>query len=438
MPTFSASPSSALVQADRVIHGTEGDDVLVAYGAGLTQVFGWAGNDRLSTEGDNALLDGGDGNDSFYITGSWGGPPFEVEVIGGAGDDLVSVAPDGNTVHVVATGGAGVDTYQPLMFSNRGTFTVTDFQAGAGGDLIDMLPLIQSDGRNPFSVNWRLIQNGEDTLLQKRIYEGSDAPTNFWTILTLKNVRVDTITRDSFVGGLDPDGSREPLDLRGTAGNDVLVGSWLDDRLDGGDGDDVLAGGVGDDLLFGGAGLDTARYARLREEYAVRSDAASGKWFVDDLRGGPDDGHDRLDGIERLAFADGALALDIDGAAGQAYRIFRAAFDRAPDEAGLGYWMDVLDRGASLHAVAAGFAESQEFRVLVGAAPSNADLVTLLYRNVLDRAPDQGGFAFWLEVLDSGRDDLAGVLASFSESTENIEAVTPLIAQGIAYQPWTG
>jgi hypothetical protein len=39
-------------------------------------------------------------------------------------------------------------------------------------------------------------------------------------------------------------------------------------------------------------------------------------------------------------------------------------------------------------------------------------------------------------VLDTGRDDLAGVLASFSESAENVNAVTPLIAQGIAYQPW--
>lgn len=450
MPSRAASPLSALVpadprlrvgtgtSADPVIHGTEGDDVLIAQGPGRPQVFGWAGNDRLSTEGNDALLDGGDGNDSFYITASFGGLPFEVEVIGGAGDDLVSVAPDGKTVHVVATGGAGVDTYQPLMFSNRGTFTVTDFQAGPGGDLIDMLPLVQSDGHNPFSAKWRLIQDGEDTLLQHRIDEGSDAPTNFWTILTLKNVRVDTITRDNFVGSLDPDGSRQPLDLTGTAGNDVLVGSWLDDRLDGGAGDDVLTGGAGDDLLFGGAGLDTARYARLREEYAVRSDAAPGKWFVDDLRGGPDDGHDRLDGIERLAFADGALALDVDGAAGQAYRIYRAAFDRAPDEVGMGYWMAALDRGASLHAVAAGFAESQEFRALVGAAPSNADVVTLLYRNVLDRAPDQGGFAFWLDVLESGRDDLAGVLASFSESAENVEAVALLIGHGIAYQPWTG
>lgn len=450
MPSRAASPLSALVladprlrvgtgtSADPVIHGTEGDDVLIAQGPGRPQVFGWAGNDRLSTEGSDALLDGGDGNDSFYITASFGGLPFEVKVIGSTGDDLVSVAPDGKTVHVVATGGAGVDTYQPLMFSNRGTFTVTDFQAGPGGDLIDMLPLLQSDGHNPFSVNWRLIQNGEDTLLQHWIDEGSAPPTFFWTILILKNVRVDTITRDNFVGGLDPDGSRQPLDLRGTAGNDVLVGSWLDDRLDGGDGDDVLTGGYGDDLLLGDAGLDTARYARLREEYAVRSDAAPGKWFVDDLRDGPADGHDRLDGIERQAFADGALALDVDGAAGQAYRIYRAAFDRAPDEDGLGYWMAALDRGASLHAVAAGFTESQEFRALVGAAPSNADVVTLLYRNVLDREPDQGGFAFWLDVLESGRDDLAGVLASFSESAENVEAVALLIGHGIAYQPWTG
>ena len=39
--------------------------------------------------------------------------------------------------------------------------------------------------------------------------------------------------------------------------------------------------------------------------------------------------------------------------------------------------------------IAGGFVRSQEFIDLYGAAPTNADLVTKLYRNILDRDPEQ-------------------------------------------------
>ena len=34
------------------------------------------------------------------------------------------------------------------------------------------------------------------------------------------------------------------------------------------------------------------------------------------------------------------LALDINGTAGQVYRLYQAAFDRKPDLVGLGYWIE--------------------------------------------------------------------------------------------------
>ena len=49
---------------------------------------------------------------------------------------------------------------------------------------------------------------------------------------------------------------------------------------------------------------------------------------------------------ERLTFSDANIALDIDGNAGQAHRIYKAAFDRAPDLGGLGFWINTLDNGA--------------------------------------------------------------------------------------------
>ena len=46
----------------------------------------------------------------------------------------------------------------------------------------------------------------------------------------------------------------------GTAGNDIIVGNELDNRLDGRGGSNDLDGGLGDDTLIGGSGIDTANY----------------------------------------------------------------------------------------------------------------------------------------------------------------------------------
>ena len=139
--------------------------------------------------------------------------------------------------------------------------------------------------------------------------------------------------------------------------------------------------------------------------------------------------------IERLQFTDTNLALDTDGIAGEAYRIYKAAFDRAPDVKGLGYWINDMDGGTSLTTVAAGFIASEEFQNRYGAAVSEVDFITLLYANVLDRTPDQSGLDYWINDMKNGL-SRAAVLASFSESAENQRNVSDLIANGIGYTPF--
>jgi Ca2+-binding RTX toxin-like protein len=435
-------------QGNNRLYGGNGNDVLEAAPSGTQHLYGEAGNDRLSVTGTSTsgsmaasdiLLDGGDGDDRFTIKSTLYEPlTGTVQIRGGAGDDHVSLSLTSGALSVTAEGGAGIDIYRPLMTTTTGSITITDFAAGQGGDQLDVLSLVRPDGINPFVAGLKLVQRGADTVLQGRINSEPIENNAFRDILTLKNVAASALTTANFVGGVNPDGTQNAVNLIGTAGADRLTGTWLADVMDGGAGDDVLTGGAGSDLLHGGAGIDTARYTSERKDYDIAGSAATGKWTVDERLGILNDNRDQLDAIERLQFTDGALALDLNGAAGQAYRIYRAAFDRAPDEVGLGYWIAALDRGATLGAVAGGFADSQEFRDLYGAAPSNADVVGLLYRNVLDRAPDGSGFAFWVDVLDSGRDNVAGVLASFSESGENVAAVADLIGLGIAYQPWMG
>lgn len=146
-----------------------------------------------------------------------------------------------------------------------------------------------------------------------------------------------------------------------------------------------------------------------------------------------------LQHVERLAFADGAsFAFDTAGDAGQSYRLYKAAFDRAPDLPGLGYWIAQMDEGMNLIGVSARFIDSAEFRSLYGSIATDRDFVAKLYLNVLDRAPDGAGLEWWLGQLDTGAKSRAKVLADFAESPENQANVMTLIANGIPYEPWHG
>ena len=57
---------------------------------------------------------------------------------------------------------------------------------------------------------------------------------------------------------------------------------------------------------------------------------------------------------------------------------------------------------------------------------SSADLVTSLYASILDRAPDPGGFAFWVQALDSGTplQQVRDGFAYSAESTARVEALS--------------
>ncbi|MFG0465324.1 DUF4214 domain-containing protein [Pseudomonas putida] len=140
-----------------------------------------------------------------------------------------------------------------------------------------------------------------------------------------------------------------------------------------------------------------------------------------------------LDSVERIQFTDKTIALDIEGNAGQTYRLYKAAFDRKPDAAGLGYWLNQMDQGASLKTVAEGFVASNEFTTLNGTNPTSTQLTTNLYQHVLGRAPDQTGLAYWVAQLDNRQMSTSEVLMGFAESTENKIAVSGQIQGGIEY-----
>jgi hypothetical protein len=98
-------------------------------------------------------------------------------------------------------------------------------------------------------------------------------------------------------------------------------------------------------------------------------------------------------------------------------RLYFAAFLRTPDYAGASGWRNALVGGTPLVSIAQNFTASAEFQARYGSL-SNAAFVELLYSNVLERASDPSGLAFWVGELDSGRMSRGAVLSGFSESAE--------------------
>lgn len=104
------------------------------------------------------------------------------------------------------------------------------------------------------------------------------------------------------------------------------------------------------------------------------------------------------------------------------YRLYEAVFERAPDPAGFHFWSGVLDSPEfDLTDAAAQFVTSAEFDQTYGAL-DDAAFLDEIYRNVLDRAPDDAGYAFWLNALDTGA-TRAELTVGFSQSAE-FEALT--------------
>jgi len=199
----------------------------------------------------------------------------------------------------------------------------------------------------------------------------------------------------------------------------------------GGTQDDTIAVDAGQTLIDAGKGIDTAVFAQAASAYVVKG--APFAFRVDDFQG-----HGvTLQGVERLQFADTAMALDVNGngTGGQVYRLYQAAFDRTPDKGGLGYWIYQREHGTTLTQAARLFIDSKEFGDTYGANVGTDGFITALYRNVLHRTPDQAGFDYWNKVLGDGA-QRADVLRDFSESTENVAQVVGVIQNGFAFTPW--
>lgn len=102
---------------------------------------------------------------------------------------------------------------------------------------------------------------------------------------------------------------------------------------------------------------------------------------------------------------------------GPLVRLYKAYYKRWPDAGGYDYWIRKMKTGTSLTKVSDFFATSNEFKTKYGSV-SNEEFVLLVYNNVLNRTPDQGGYDYWVKRLNEKKITRGGVMLQFSESSE--------------------
>lgn len=224
----------------------------------------------------------------------------------------------------------------------------------------------------------------------------------------------------------------------GTDFDDVMIGSDRseafagrggNDTVNAGGGNDRIGSSGGNDQIDGGAGTDTIVFEHARSAVTINRDASGRPASIISPQG-----QDTVVNVERVEFIDGTLAFDtgVGETAGAVYRFYLTVFDRAPDVAGLTYWIAAMDAGKSILDVAANFVDSDEFDSLYGVDPSAETYVAKLYQNILGREGDAQGVAYWEGQLEAGA-TRAQVLFGFSEGPEYVAGVAPILADGVFY-----
>lgn len=209
------------------------------------------------------------------------------------------------------------------------------------------------------------------------------------------------------------DGASQTFILDG--GQDRVSAGGGDDRIIIGESIAETVGHASFNYLDGGEGYDTLQLGRAsRDGYAVNVGLNSDGLASLGLRPGNFGNISfSADHFEAFHFAE---ARADTSERGSVMRLYESLLERSPDAGSLDYWVRTLAGDTTLADVAEAILTSGE---LAGNVPqSNAAYVEWLYDQVLGRAPDAGGLAWWTATLASdgiSRADLALALVDSDE-----------------------
>ncbi len=424
--------------------------ITINFGSAIENATGGSGSDAITGNALANLLIGGAGNDT--LQGGQGNDTLQ----GGSGDDVL----EGGLGNDMLQGGAGADT--AVYAGARSAYGVTEIDDNVwvvtGDDGVDTLTEMESLRFSDGAVLLSTLRVPDTTppappAVSVNLTGGAASNRPLLFGVTEKNAQVEVFDGAASLGKVTADmtgawsltpqwlaNGSHSFTAKATdkAGNTSLASAATVATIasplnpTGTAGADTLNATAGNNVIDGGARTDTAVFSGKRADFSIVHNA-SGYTVTDQAGAG---GADLVLNVEYLRFDDGMVGFDAAGVGGQAYRLYQAAFDRAPDPSGLGFWIWALQQGVSLDDVAGGFLNSPEFTSLYGANPSNSAFVTKLYNNVLHRAPEQGGYDFWMSVLDNNLAPRTALLVEFSESKENQAQVIGAITNGFEFIPY--
>jgi Ca2+-binding RTX toxin-like protein len=383
--------SIAESEAAAMAIGTSGSDLL-AGGSQTDILHGFDGNDTLDGGGALDWLYGDDGSDTASYASATAAISVDLALAratGAAGEDvLISIENAlgspfadliaGNAAANVLGGGAGDDT----LIGGGGDDTLN------GGDGFDTVSY-ESSGAVTVSLALATVQSTDGASMQ--------------TLLSIEN-------------------------LIGSTGADQLTGDHRANVLAGIQGNDTLFGGGGTDTLDGGAGKDMAAYSGPRAQYRWLS-AANGYTVVDQAGS---DGTDILVDVERLAFSDVNVALDLDTSAGMVAKVLGAVFGAAAvsNKLYVGIGLSLMDSGM-------GYSSLMELalREALGSGATNGAVVDLLYFNLVGFGPSSEVRAQFVSLIEQGmftQVSLGIMAAELDLNAANIH-LAGLAATGLEY-----
>ena len=211
-----------------------------------------------------------------------------------------------------------------------------------------------------------------------------------------------------------------------------LIGTAYDDVLTGNSANNVISPGTGNDMVNGAGGFNIVKMAANRAAYSLATDAATGHVLMQAVDGAS--GADELQNIQRIAFSDCAVALDMDVKGSTVAKILGAVFGKASvtnrEYAGIGmYYMDHGYTPASLMDLA--------LNAKLGAGYNATREVQLFFDTLVGRAPSADELKFYTDLVTNGQytlNSLAWMAANTGLNADNI-GLTGLMQTGLDYVP---
>jgi Ca2+-binding RTX toxin-like protein len=211
---------------------------------------------------------------------------------------------------------------------------------------------------------------------------------------------------------------------------DAIIGTSHDDVLIGNSQNNQFTPGKGNDWIDGSDGLDTVYLSGKKNDFVWnQTDSVLELWSSSASTGLKTISH-----VERLIFQDLAIAWDLDGNAGQVAKILGVVFGREAVKntqyAGIG--LSLMDQGFSYFQLM-----NLAIEAKLGIGASHAQLINLLYQNLLQIPADSGAIAYWSGQLTQGtytQSSLAVMAADLDLNKQNIN-LTGLMVNGMEYVP---